>query len=230
MAPRLNATALRRRLAGLPALLGTGFVLIVIAFAWLLWHAGQSEHQVPVSVAKKLPEKIESSGMPPELGIEEKEEIRAMLKKMPASEGEDFERQVWLKDMQQLIRPRVSSDKEAVEIASWVYAYSRHFDLSPELILGVIAVESGFDRFALSSAGAIGLMQVMPFWKEELGSPEDNLLDIETNIRYGCAIIRHYLDRQQRLDRALAAYNGSRGHTHYAVRVFEAMQRFKTGG
>jgi soluble lytic murein transglycosylase-like protein len=87
-------------------------------------------------------------------------------------------------------------------------------------------VESNFDRFAISSAGARGLMQVMPFWLDEIGRPDDDLFDIETNLRFGCTILRHYLDRE-RGDRvrALARYNGSLGQTWYPQRVFTALSQ-----
>lgn len=158
---------------------------------------------------------------------EEKEELRRMLKPEPKPAKVDYEQMVWVKDIVQTIRPWVADEHEAELIAQWVYLYSVRFNLDPELILGVIAVESQFDHFAVSNVGAVGLMQVMPFWKEELGQPNDNLLDIETNIRYGCAIIRHYLDRYKRLDRALAAYNGSLGKNKYPNKIFSAMKRFK---
>ena len=92
-------------------------------------------------------------------------------------------------------------------------------------MLSVIQVESNFDRFAVSVAGALGLMQVMPFWLDEIGRPGDNLLDIRTNLRFGCTILRYYLDREQgHLSRALARYNGSVGKTWYPDRVFRALR------
>ena len=88
------------------------------------------------------------------------------------------------------------------------------------MVLGLIETESHFNRFALSPAGAQGLMQIMPFWKLEIGQPNDNLIDIETNIKYGCSILKHYLDLEQGdIDKALARYNGSRGKTTYPNKV-----------
>jgi soluble lytic murein transglycosylase-like protein len=158
---------------------------------------------------------------------EEKEGLRQMLTPKVDEQKLDFEETVWVQDIIQTIRPWVSDKNEAKVIAHWVYVYSVRFDLSPELVLGIIAVESQFDHFAVSNVGAIGLMQVMPFWKKELGSPNDNLLKIETNVRYGCAIIRHYIDRYKKLDRALAAYNGSLGRMKYPNKVFARMKKFK---
>jgi len=158
---------------------------------------------------------------------EEKEELRKMLAPAVEVKATDFERTVWVKDIIQTIRPWVPDQTEAETIAHWVYVNSQRFNLSPELVLGVIAVESRFDHFAISNVGAVGLMQVMPFWKKELGSSTDNLLKIETNVRYGCAILRHYLDRYKKLDRALGAYNGSLGRMKYPNLVYAKMKYFK---
>jgi len=157
----------------------------------------------------------------------EKEVLRQRLSAVAAPAETDFEEIVWVKDIIATIQPWVGDDYEAKTIAHWVYLYSKKQQLSPELILGVIAVESQFDHFAVSNVGAIGLMQVMPFWKKELGSVDDNLLKIETNVRYGCAIIRHYVDRYETLDRALGAYNGSLGKMKYPNKVFSKMKQFK---
>ncbi|GHA89183.1 lytic transglycosylase domain-containing protein [Modicisalibacter luteus] len=95
--------------------------------------------------------------------------------------------------------------------------------LSPDIVMAVIHVESGFDPHALSSAGAQGLMQVMPFWKEVIGRSDDNLLDPGLNLRYGCTILAYYLDLENGdLTRALARYNGSLGKTWYPERVMQA--------
>jgi len=160
----------------------------------------------------------------------EREELRQLLKPAATGTQTDFEQLVWVRDIISTISPWVSDPNEAATIARWVYVYSKKNRLSPELILGVIAVESQFDHFAVSNVGAVGLMQVMPFWKKELGTPADNLLSIETNVRYGCAIIRHYVDRYKTLDRALAAYNGSLGSMRYPNKVYAKMRQFKAVG
>ncbi len=99
--------------------------------------------------------------------------------------------------------------------------------LNPEIVLSVMHVESLFDRFALSTAGAQGLMQVMPFWKNEIGSKADNLMDVETNIFYGCRILKTYLKREKgNYTKALARYNGSVGKTWYPKRVFKALDKY----
>jgi len=158
----------------------------------------------------------------------EKKELREMLQQPTKSANTvDFEQQVWEQDIRRVIQHWVPNEQEAQSIARWVYFYSVRFELSPELMLGLISVESRFDHFAVSSVGARGLMQVMPFWKKELGSESDNLFEIETNIRYGSAILRHYIDRYKTLERALAAYNGSLGKQKYPNKIFAQMRRFK---
>ncbi len=121
----------------------------------------------------------------------------------------------------------VKNEDEAQEIAYWTYHYCKRFDLPIELVLALISVESNFDHFAVSRVGARGLMQVMPFWKEKLGSEKDNLFVIETNIRYGCAILRYYLDRYRSRRRALQAYNGSLGSNRYSNKVLARMRMFR---
>ncbi|PCI45272.1 MAG: lytic murein transglycosylase [Proteobacteria bacterium] len=158
----------------------------------------------------------------------EKNELREMLQQPKETKGTvDFEQQVWEQDIRKVIQRWVPNEQEAQSIARWVYFYSVRFDLSPELMLSLISVESRFDHFAVSNVGARGLMQVMPFWKKELGSESDNLFEIETNIRYGSAILRYYIDRYKTLDRALAAYNGSLGKHKYPNKIFTQMRRFK---
>ena len=98
--------------------------------------------------------------------------------------------------------------------------------LKPELVLSVIEVESNFNRFAISSAGARGLMQVMPFWLKEIGRPGDSLINMQTNLRYGCTILKYYLDKERgKLHAALARYNGSQGQGWYPARVNLAYQK-----
>ena len=98
-------------------------------------------------------------------------------------------------------------------------------------MLSVIEVESHFDRFAISRVGAQGMMQVMPFWKDEIGRPDDNLTDNRTNLEYGCRILQFYLQREKgHLRRALACYNGSLGSFVYSHRVYLAWKRrWRTG-
>jgi soluble lytic murein transglycosylase-like protein len=131
-----------------------------------------------------------------------------------------FEATVWLTDMALRMEQRVPDPVERVEILQYVHQEAQRVDLPPELILAVIDIESAFDRFAVSSAGARGLMQVMPFWLDELDRPDDNLFDIQTNLRMGCTILRYYMDMENdEFSPALARYNGSTGKTWYPERV-----------
>ncbi len=137
-----------------------------------------------------------------------------------------FDAEVWLTDMSYRLRKKVTDASERLLILKTVHYEANRADLDPELVLALIEVESNFDHFALSYAGARGLMQVMPFWLKEIGRPNDDLFDIHTNIRMGCTILRHYLDRE-RGDKikALARYNGSVGKVWYPQRVFAALTR-----
>jgi len=193
---------------------------------WLLSTPEEKQNMVENTATIDLIE--QSTGRLDILPEKEKNALRKMLQQ-PKQDKEpiDFEQQVWEQDIRKLIQQWVPNKQEAQSIARWVYFYSVRFDLSPELMLGLIAVESRFDHFAISNVGARGLMQVMPFWKKELGQESDNLFEVETNIRYGSAILRHYVDRYKTLDRALAAYNGSLGKHKYPNKIFAQMQHFK---
>jgi soluble lytic murein transglycosylase-like protein len=133
---------------------------------------------------------------------------------------DEYAATVWLTDMALRLERRVPDPEERLIILRLVHAEALRAELHPELVLAVIDIESAFDRFAISSAGARGLMQVMPFWLEELDQPDANLFDIQTNLRMGCTILRYYLDRERgELGPALARYNGSIGKTWYPERV-----------
>ncbi len=138
---------------------------------------------------------------------------------------EQLDTMVWLANMSQGLRTRVKDPFYRVHLLRMIHDEATRADLDPKLVLAVIQVESRFDRFAVSSSGARGLMQIMPFWKKEIGHPDDDLFNPRTNLRYGCAILRYYLDQQRgRLSDALAAYNGSIGRTEYADRVSLALR------
>ena len=127
--------------------------------------------------------------------------------------------------MQQRLARFLADPAERLDLLTRVHQQASELNLPPELVLSVIEVESTFDRYAVSRVGAQGLMQVMPFWKDEIGRSDDNLTHTPTNPRYGCHILRFYLDRQdQNLNRALAAYNGSSGSLRYPNRVQSAWE------
>ncbi|MDY6956541.1 MAG: lytic transglycosylase domain-containing protein [Pseudomonadota bacterium] len=156
-------------------------------------------------------------------------ELRAVL--MTAVEiSESFEdrydAEVWLTDMSGRLERRIPDPVQRVALLRYVHREATRAQLSPELVLAVIEVESNFDPYAISSAGALGLMQVMPFWLHEIGRPADNLFHIPTNLRFGCTILKHYLDKERgNLSRALARYNGSLGRDFYPNRVMSALDR-----
>ncbi len=131
-----------------------------------------------------------------------------------------FDMEVWLHASDRRLTRFIDNPKERLEILNLVYREAHWQQLDPDLILAVMHVESAFDRFAISRAGAQGLMQVMPFWRLEIGRPQDILTEIDTNIRYGTTILAHYLEvAEGDLVDALARYNGSRGRLNYPERV-----------
>ncbi len=137
-----------------------------------------------------------------------------------------FDAEVWLTDMSERLRSQIEDTDERLAILRTVHHHATAVDLPPELVLAVIDVESNFDRYAISSANALGLMQVMPFWIEELGEMDINLLfDINFNLLLGCQILRYYLDMEDGdLIQALARYNGSTGRRWYGDRVLDRLR------
>lgn len=151
-----------------------------------------------------------------------------LLEAVSASDSfpDRFEAEVWLTDMSARLARQVPDAEERIAILTRVHYEASRAELPPELILAVIEVESNFDRYAISVAGAIGLMQIMPFWLDEIGRPNDNLLHIETNLRYGCTILKYYLDKENGdLRRALGRYNGSLGQRQYPNKVVDKLSR-----
>jgi len=137
-----------------------------------------------------------------------------------------FAAEVWLTDMLSRLGTRIDDSGEAVTILKTAHYEALRARIQPELVLAIMDVESNFDRYAISSAGAQGLMQIMPFWLEEIGRPDDNLMDIGTNLRFGCTILGIYLKREGgNMRRALARYNGSVGEHWYPNRVFNALRK-----
>ncbi|ADJ27716.1 lytic transglycosylase domain-containing protein [Nitrosococcus watsonii] len=139
-----------------------------------------------------------------------------------------FHAQVWLLDMERRLKIRIPQIKERLTLLRLAHREAIQAKLAPELVLAVIEVESNFNRFAISEAGARGLMQIMPFWLKEIGHKEDNLMDIATNLRFGCTILRRYINREKGdLTRALARYNGSIGKAWYPDRVYKALHHWQ---
>jgi soluble lytic murein transglycosylase-like protein len=139
-----------------------------------------------------------------------------------------FDAEVWLADMSDRLEryaPKALPDrKERLQFLRLVHSEASRARVAPELVLSVIEIESKFDRFAVSRAGAQGYMQVMPFWLKELDRPYDNLFHAPTNLRMGCTILKYYLDREKGdLVKGLARYNGSAGRAKYSHKVLDAL-------
>jgi soluble lytic murein transglycosylase-like protein len=137
-----------------------------------------------------------------------------------------FDAEVWLTDMSHRLSKQVPDPTERLRILRAVHRNATHTDVPPELVLAVIDVESNFDRFAISSASALGLMQVMPFWVRELGYKDKNeLFKIDINVLLGCRILKFYLDMERgSLVQGLARYNGSVGRRWYSDRVIDRLR------
>ena len=133
--------------------------------------------------------------------------------------ADKFDSAVWFSLMEPRLRNIVKDPNERVRILEIVFCEAHRpgeVRLPPGLVMAVMDVESRFDRWAVSSAGAVGLMQIMPFWPGELGMERHQLVQVEANIRMGCAILRHYLQREKNdVRKALARYNGSVGRRKY---------------
>ena len=140
--------------------------------------------------------------------------------------GDRFDAEVWLTDMSRRLSRQVPDAEERLHILKTVHRQAKLAGVQPELVLAVIDVESDFDRFAISTATALGLMQVMPFWVPELGYKDKNqLFDIEINVLLGCRILRYYLDMERGdLVKGLARYNGSVGRRTYSDRVIDRLR------
>ena len=126
------------------------------------------------------------------------------------------EAQLWLDEMSQRLAKRIPDANDRFDLLSTVHYEATRAGLDPHMVLGLIEVESGFRKYAVSKVGARGYMQVMPFWTKAIGAKDQNLFHLRTNLRYGCTILRFYLDREKGdLYRALGRYNGSLGKPEY---------------
>jgi len=131
----------------------------------------------------------------------------------------------WLSEMSRRLEKRIPNREYRIDLLRSVHYEATRAGLDPQLVLGLMQVESGFRKYAVSSAGARGYMQVMPFWVKTIGRPDDSLFDLRTSLRYGCTILRHYLDIEKGdLFRALGRYNGSLGQPEYPNMVRAAWQ------
>ena len=184
--------------------------------AWPLrpvW-AGQLEEPLADSVRHALRAAVEFND-PPEPEFASTEARMAYLR--------------WLTQISPRLARRKPELQQRVEFLQTVWYESRRAGLDESLVLGLIQVESGFRQFAISVVGARGFMQIMPFWARLIGDGDvGGLFQLKTNLRFGCVIMRHYLDRERGdLFLALGRYNGSRGRSPYPNAVFAAQQRWR---
>jgi soluble lytic murein transglycosylase-like protein len=165
--------------------------------------------------------------------------VRQRLSRMVADRGvptmyfrEPADGQRWLAEMDRRLEKRIPDRQQRLELLRTVQYEATRARLDPQLVLGVIEVESAFRKYAVSKAGARGYMQVMPFWVKLIGQPNHNLFHLRTNLAYGCAILRHYLDLEKGdYFRALGRYNGSLGKPEYPNLVLSAWRgRWKYEG
>jgi len=176
--------------------------------------------------------------------------VRAMLQRAVSDQAapklafaSQQEAQAWLDEMSRRLEKRIPDANYRFDFLSTVHYEATRAGLDPHMVLGLIEVESGFKKYAVSSAGARGYMQVMPFWPREIGTSEHNLFHLRINLRYGCTILRHYLDIEKGdLYRALGRYNGSLGrpeypnmvraawHNHWAVNRGTASNNYPPAG
>jgi soluble lytic murein transglycosylase-like protein len=135
----------------------------------------------------------------------------------------------WLGSMSRVLQRRMPDWNDRKEFLQTVWYESRRAGLDTTLVLGLIQVESNFRKFAVSRAGARGYMQVMPFWTRVIGNGDAaSLFHMQTNLRFGCVILRHYIDRERGdLYMALGRYNGSRGQPQYPNAVFAASKQWQ---
>ena len=135
----------------------------------------------------------------------------------------DLDTRAWVRGMTRRVIVRFPDEEAARQFLALLRYESMRAGLDPHLVLAVIDIESKFRKYAVSKSGARGFMQVMPFWVKEIGAPTDNLFQERVNLRYGCTILRHYLDRERgNLANALGRYNGSLGQADYPNRVLRA--------
>jgi soluble lytic murein transglycosylase-like protein len=156
--------------------------------------------------------------------------VRAVMQKAVSDKvspqlafGSDAEANAWLGDMSRRLADRIPNTKERMDFLKTVHYEASRAGLDPQMVLGLIQVESRFRKYAISKAGARGYMQVMPFWVKEIGTKEQNLFHLKTNLRYGCTILRYYVGQEKGdLYRALGRYNGSLGQSKYPNQVVRA--------
>ena len=195
----------------------TKLAALTLLAAWVLGaplaaHAGaQAEEHLAASVVSGLQRAIGDNPVPRDYA--ERAGVRS-----------------WLGEMSQKLAARFPDEAARTEFLATVHYEATRAGLDPQLVLGVIHHESNFRKYAVSSADARGFMQVMPFWVRLIGTSDQNLFQLRTNLRYGCTILRHYLDVENGdVYRALGRYNGSLGRPEYPTAVMAATHRYQGG-
>jgi soluble lytic murein transglycosylase-like protein len=179
---------------------------VALLLAPLAGHGGRQQYEpLSASVQASLSRAIADQAVP-FLAFDDEHEARA-----------------WLAAMSSRLAKRIPDRVSREELLVTVHYEAKRAGLDPQLVLGLIQVESAFRKYAVSSVGARGYMQVMPFWAKLIGTADHNLFHLRTNLRYGCTILRHYLDIENgNLFRALGRYNGSLGKAEYPNTVLRA--------
>lgn len=157
-------------------------------------------------------------------------ELREKLKTTIAQASsftDKYEAEVWLVQKSTVLARFIKDPERRLHLLKEVHKAAKQVGLPPEFVLAVIHIESAFDPYAVSRVGAQGIMQVMPFWKKEIGREADNLINMETNLQYGCTILKHYLDKENgHWANALARYNGSYGRYTYSHKVIKVWSTY----
>ena len=192
-----------------------GLAACALAGVPCAWAGAQKEEPLADSVRTALSAAITSSGPPPEFKFDDIQQRLAYLR--------------WLGAMSERLKKNKSEGHERIEFLQTLWYESRRARLDPALVLGLVQAESGFHKYAISSAGARGYTQVMPFWARQIGDGDAaRLFVMQVNLRFGCVILRHYLDVEQGdVFMALGRYNGSRGQAAYPDMVLGAKKRWE---
>ena len=196
------------------ALVGLAAGAAVLAWPRAALAGAQVEEPLADAVRTALSAAIASSAPPPELRFDSTDAHIVYLR--------------WLFTMSDRLKKRKTETRERVEFLQTLWYESHRAGLEPALVLGLVQVESGFRKYAISVSGARGYMQVMPFWARQIGDGDAaRLFVMQTNLRFGCVILRHYLDVEQGDQfMALGRYNGSRGQAPYPDAVLGARKQW----
>jgi len=137
-----------------------------------------------------------------------------------------FDAEVWLTDMSQRLSDTVPDPDQRLSLLKLIHAEAARAQVPPQLVLALINVESKFDPYAVSHSGAVGLMQIMPFWLKLIGRPDDSLVHAKTNLRMGCTILKYYLDKSKGdIREALQRYNGATVGIDYSEQVLRILSK-----